>query len=421
MLITEIDTAEIPYIYERFANVICESHWQRRVAALKQEMKGNRFISRYIRDENTVVFQLEHLRRLREKYGVVPQAEAANVEIYQAAGFAAQVLSIMDASAAAEARQLKRRVHGAIKNPEDMRGLHLELSAATHFRRRGCCVSWPKMSGSGTFDLLVEDLGPNGLEVECKSISDDKGRRIHRREALDFFALLIPHLAPVKRSLCTGLSVVLTVQGRLPTAYKDRVALAKRLTSQVLQGHGADFEDGSKISITDFELARLGDVPSYTDPADVRAALDDVTGIRNREAMVIGTRGRGALVVTLQSARDDTFMNAIFDTLSESAKRQFTGKRSAIFLVGLHGLDGQQILLIAEQDRDPAQQPTALRLTVSKFLSGDGREHVVGVGFLSRSASMPASDGVVDTGGAVYYFPKRESSFWDNSFSGIFW
>jgi hypothetical protein len=277
------------------------------------------------------------------------------------------------------------------------------------------------MRGSGTFDLLVEDLGPNGLEVECKSISDDKGRRIHRREALDFFALLIPHLAPVKRTLCKGLSVFLTMQGRLPTAYKDRVALAKRLTSQILQGRGADFEDGSNISIVDFELARLGDVPSYTDPADVRAALDDVTGTRNRETMVIGTRGRGALVVTLQSARDDTCMNAIFDTLSESAKRQFTGKRSAIFLVGLHGLDGQQILLIARQDRDhPDQKPTALRLAVSKFLSGDGREHAVGVGFLSRSASMPASDGVVDTGGAVYYFPKRESPFWDNSFSGIF-
>jgi DNA-directed RNA polymerase subunit alpha len=37
--------------------------------------------------------------------------------------------------------------------------------------------------GGGTFDLLVTDIGSDGVEVECKSVSDDKGRNIHRREA----------------------------------------------------------------------------------------------------------------------------------------------------------------------------------------------------------------------------------------------
>ena len=420
MLMTEISTAKIPDIYQKFARVIDERHWKKRVVALKQEMKGNRFLHRYIHAENAVVFQLEHLRELHVKHRVIPPWEAANEAIYPAASFAAQVLSIMDASSAVQAEQLKRRVHGAIKNPDDMRALRLELSAATHFTRRGYRVSWPEMNGQGTFDLFVEDLGPNGLEIECKSISENKGRKIHQREALEFFTVLWPHLKLVRDSLRTGISVVLTMPGRLPASYKDRVTLAKRLAAQIIEGRGATLEDGVDIRITDFALARLGNIPSAKDPEQVRAAIDDVTSTRNREVMVIGTHVGGALALALQSAKDDSLLRAVFDTLSDSAKRQLTGKRPAIFLASFDGLDGDQLLSIASQDNNSGLAPTSLRIAVSKFLSGEGREHVVGVGFLSRSGAIPATDGVTDTGGTAYYFPKPESPLWDNSYSGLF-
>ena len=97
--------------------------------------------------------------------------------------------------------QLRRRVHGAFKNPDDMRGLRLELSAATHFARRARKLAWPEMTGEGTFDLLIQDVGPRGLEIECKAISEDKGRRIHKREVLDFYRLLWPHIQSTIKGL----------------------------------------------------------------------------------------------------------------------------------------------------------------------------------------------------------------------------
>ncbi len=87
----------------------------------------------------------------RRSDGVVPPSAAANEKIYPAVSFAGQVLSIMDTLPAAQRQQLKRRVHGAIKNPDDMRALRLELSAATHSRTRGYRVSWPEMSGEVGF------------------------------------------------------------------------------------------------------------------------------------------------------------------------------------------------------------------------------------------------------------------------------
>ena len=44
MLTNEINTGEIPEIYQNFARVINARHWGKRVAVLKQDMKGNRFL-----------------------------------------------------------------------------------------------------------------------------------------------------------------------------------------------------------------------------------------------------------------------------------------------------------------------------------------------------------------------------------------
>lgn len=243
MLATEIFVEQIPDVYLRFAQAIGESHWKKRASALRQEIKGNRFLERYIRDENSVAFQLDHLRELKEKYGAIPPEALANDDIFPAISLAAQVLSIMEHSSTSQARQLERRVHGALKNTDDLRALQLELSAATHFIRRGYRVSWPELNGLGTFDLLVEDAGPSGLEIECKSFSTDKGRKIHRRDALEFHSILNSHLGSVKRGLKTGLSAVLTVPGRLPLRHIDRVALAKRVAAKILEGNSATVDD----------------------------------------------------------------------------------------------------------------------------------------------------------------------------------
>ena len=420
MLLTELSTARIPQIYKQFTAIVGESHWRNRVVQLKQEIRGNRFLAQHLQHENALAYQFEHLRELTAKFGSIPSWETNNHAIYPAASFAAQVLSIMEVSSRQFAEQLKRRVHGAFKNPDDMRGLRLELSAATHFARRARKLAWPEMTGESTFDLLVKDVGPHGLAIECKAISEDKGRKIHKREVLDFYGLLWPHIQSTIKGLNTGLSAVLTVPGRLPTKHADRLALARQYGAVIFGGRGASLPDGSTIRVAEFDASRLGDIPSTTRPGEVRVTIDEVTKTSNRQAMVIGTHAGGALALTVQSGSDDIFMKAVFDTLSDSAKRQLSENQGGMFLVGFHGIDGGQLFSIAGQDHDVARSPTALRLAVSRFLASKERDHVVGVGFLSESALMPVQEGLVESGGTAYYFPKRESSLWSEDFSGLF-
>jgi hypothetical protein len=334
--------------------------------------------------------------------------------------FAAQILSITESSESTQRTQLVRRVHGALKNPDDLRGLRLELTAATHFLRRGLDVQWPELTGGGTMDLVIQGLGPQGLEIECKSISDDKGRKIHKREALEFCALVAPRLNDLGKGLKAGVAAVLTLDGRMPGNFMDRRKLAESVVRHVLSGSSNCQLEGANLRIHEFDPALLGEAGEDGHPVISRDQVDAITGTSNRQALIVGRKSGGAIVLVLQSTQDDSLLTYTFDTLSRSASRQLSGQRAGMFLVGLDGLEAESLMEVAHQDSTGDQPPTALRVKVSDFLASQGRDHVVGVGFISKGALRPASGGVTDSGGSAYVFPKRESPFWHSDFSGLF-
>jgi len=98
MLALEVHARDIPAIYGRFAREIGERSWKERVAAVKQEMKGNPFLQHYHQQESAIAFQLERLRELQQRFdGMAVQAYDDHGH-YAAASLAAQVLSVIDAS-----------------------------------------------------------------------------------------------------------------------------------------------------------------------------------------------------------------------------------------------------------------------------------------------------------------------------------
>ena len=222
MLKVEIETRDIPDVFARFKDVIEERYWLKRVASIKDNIRGQLFLRDHLIGENAIAFALARCSDLVTRYGRIPMQETGDSNLYPAISLAAQVLSITEHSTALEAHRLVQRIRGAFKNPNDMRAIQLELMAATHFVHLDYAISWPEMEGTGTFDLLVNDIGTNGLEVECKSVSSDKGRKIHRCEALEFYHLVKPRLQTVSRSLNSGLAVVLTVPNRLPTSFHQK-------------------------------------------------------------------------------------------------------------------------------------------------------------------------------------------------------
>lgn len=407
-------TAQVPSLYRRLATAIGPEHWQGAVDKQEAAIRSNHFLRDYLRSEYAIAYQLEKLRRLVAAHGDVPLQACNDRSIFQALGFAAQVLGVLNTCTKKQARTFVKRVRTAFGTAENMHGLRLELQAATHFTRRGKHVTWHRANNGGTFDLLVDDLGPSGLEVECKSISDNKGRRIHRLDALNFWGEVWTDMSSAAQQLHTGMAVVLTVRYRLPADPEQRAALAREVVSQVVAGTGARLSDGSDLRVQNFDPAPVK-AAIGGDRRTMRTAIDVATGTTNREAALYGTPAGGMLAFVMQSAVEDDVLDQLFATLNDSASRQFTGKRGGLFWVALQGLDAEQLMSVHKQDNDPGQRPTGLRLGASNYLT-NAPDHIVGIVFGSRSGLHPTVDGSTDMGGATNFFLKDESPFWHESF-----
>jgi hypothetical protein len=407
-------TAEVPRIYRRFATAIGAEHWQGAIARQQTAIRANPFLSDYLRTEFAIAYQLDQLRMLVARFGTVPQEFCDEPKIFPSLAFAAQVLRVLELSSAKQAKSFVRRVRTAFSSSTEMHGLLLELQAATHFTRRGHHVVLHRVKNEGSFDLLIDDLGPAGLEVECKFISKNKGRRIHRRDALEFWGELWQDVVHITKNLSSGLSVVLTVPNRLPEDTGERSTLGKAIITQILAGSSAPICDGAEVRINTFDPTAIKAAKETSRP-ELKKAIEVATSTANREAAVYGTPAGGVLVFVVQSAIEDDVLNQVLATLSDSAARQFTLKRGALFWVALQDIDADQLLSLHEQDSAAGKQPTALKIRVSEFLNR-APDHIIGVVFSSRSALFPAVDGNTDSGGAMNFFLKEESPFWHISF-----
>jgi hypothetical protein len=419
MIETELHTKDIPNIYRRFEQAIGAKYWRSRVRQCKSEMRGNALLSAHLKRENNVAFQLDRLGDMLDRYQWLPIQMVEDRALYPAVRFASQILSLIDASSRQEAERLKRRVHGAFRNPDDMRGLCLELAAATHFIRRGWKVSWPEADKTATFDLLVSDIGNGGLEVECKSISKDKGRRIHEREAIEFHSLLRPHLERLMAGLTKGISAVLTLPGRLSGAFKERQELAKEVGRAISVGADVTLPSGATIEIKHFDPQSLGFAPFQRNTSETRVILDALTETTNREAMIIASHAGGLITFVIQSVQDDNLIKMMFDVLSDAARKQLSGNRAGLLLASLEGIDSDQLRSLSYQDQSLLEPPTGLRVGVSRFLDSTDRKHLIGVGFLGADEFIEEG-GSVRSGGTAYHFHRKESPYWSDDFNGLF-
>lgn len=420
MLATEIHTSDIPFFFTNFEQEIKEKYWLRQVKECNAAIRGNPLLKAYLQKEYEIAYQLSHMSDLAHQYGGIPSAHCMDRTIYPAVGFMAQVLSATKQLAPADADRVLGRVKGAFKNPDDMRALRLELTAATHFIRRGKKVGWPEITGTGRFDLLVEGLGTGALEVECKSISMDKGRKVHRREVLDFYALVKPIVTKTIAGLSRGLFLVVTLPDRLPKTHDGRVDLAKNCCAAIFHRTDQTLPNGTNLRMGEFPPQEIGVVAKNMNTAECRVAIDRITNTRNREAMVLGTGAGGVFVLVIQSAKDDTFLEATFKSLGKAARDQVSGNRPALLVTGLDDVNDSDLRSIAMDEGDIRKPPTAIRVQVSQFLSSETRHHIVGVAFFSGSSVSPKQEGVIGTGGISYYFAQPRSNLWHEDFNGMF-
>ncbi|MEP6824728.1 MAG: hypothetical protein ABI919_07920 [Ramlibacter sp.] len=350
----------------------------------------------------------------QQNHGVLPWAVTAAEEHLEALVFAWRVVQLADAARLTSFKRqtiFLHRVREAIRSPHVLKAFQMEATIATHFVAAGRRVVFPELNkGTETYDILIEDLGPNGLEIECKVVTCDKGRSFHQQEAQELLHRVA--VSPFTQGLAHGtksFAVRILATARLPDRSNwDKLCAGIERVILSASNEGV-LDDGTVIQMFEFDASILGPIQS-TPTQQMQDAVEQVTGVRNRPCVFTAPKGSvgGIAVVVLDSRQPDNMLDQLFDTFTISAGKQLTGTRAgALFAI----FEGVGIGSVAELGSG-----TALEWKASAFLES-APPHVIGVGFLSEP---DYSNATAASGGTTFWIPKRTSPLWHENFSGLF-
>jgi hypothetical protein len=420
MLSPELHQREIPQLFARFRALLGDDAWLVPAARMDRDAHQWPYLLDILQEQFKVVLALRACTAAADANGGrLPWTHTDGAPFIETFVFVAQVL---DLHAAAKKISNKRaaiflaRVREALKEPRMLQAFQLEARVATHFIIGGKTVVFPEIGSSkDRFDLLVEDLGRKGFELEAKVVTRDKGRKIHLVESRHVLSPLVnsPLISAFAAQLRRGLAVRVTVRNRLPENLEE---LRNSIGAQILTGQSGVRGDGTAIRLFDFDVERLGVLRQPPAPETI-GYIESLTGSQNSHRAILRPTGaQGVLVVCLDSAQPDSMLHETFETFAESAGRQLTGQRAGAFMASFEGISREAMLELA-RDEGVNGEHSALAWRASAFLERENFPHIVGVGFFSEPNFNSAADA---RHGVTYWIPKRVSPHWDASLEGMF-
>ena len=126
------------------------------------------------------------------------------------------------------------RLRDAVNGAHGMRPFAYEISIATHLMQKGWDVEFVDYSGVARFDFLARQDTVE-VEIECKTTSNDTGRKIHRQEVNRLADLLLPVREQLaERQGCHR--ILVTVPDRLSKSNDVLHAIASSVSAAVNTG-----------------------------------------------------------------------------------------------------------------------------------------------------------------------------------------
>lgn len=282
----------------------------------------------------------------------------------------------------------------------------MEMLTATHLQRRGAVIQLPQ---DGTYDWLAKREGL-AFEVECKSISGDKGRQIHLRESLDLCHLIKKEFGGLVDSVTDGLLVTVKLPTKAPSAYQVRREIAKQAKHAVLMAQDSASECAS-ITQLHFPKSHLVLTGDPADRERLTKFMEQRYGqAHGHQAVVHATRAGGLILVAIGSQLGDDMIGETMRTLTRAASDQLTGSRPGILCVKFEGFTADELIEIAQA----GEPPTALRIGVHNLWQSSAMASVSRVAFLADGKVEKRDSGAWSRVGASYVFDNPNSPLKDD-------
>jgi hypothetical protein len=404
----EVQDREFPRLAAGFAQLVGMDHLRRRFEWLHRELEANPLMDAWLRERCSLELTLNDILASNRVSLLTPLGVNTEAE-YELVAFLAGVMKMYPLLSPAGQRRLQGRLIDGLKTEQGLLAVQHEVTTVAHLMSRGFDVECHDLEEGGGFDFLARRERVE-LEVECKMASGDIGRKIHKRKSLVLFNELQGAISPAYASANVGLVVRVTLPDRLSGKSEDHRRIAAAVGSALLAG-GEMSTDACCVRVFDFAIAGSPfDIRTETElnQSQVRDFIHRVTGQSNPHSMIFFSPGRRAVVVVLDSMKQDKVLEAVRAVLRESALNQFTKSRPGVLAVQLHDLSEEQLRELAGADSSDWQRATGVQVMTSDLLNSPSRAHVHSVVY--RAHGDLIDKGEVKTSSSLAYYIRNKKN-----------
>lgn len=390
-------------------------NWSKRFEAFESQIKSNPFYEEYILDRFPLEIAFQSFQNWKRSTGREHRVpiDAEEAALFGFIGMAARVHQRLSEKGK---KRLEGSIRDALKNDDGLSPVAFELAIAAHMMHRDFDVEFVDLEGKEKFDLLCEREG-RLLEVECKNLSGDAGRPIHRRRLVQLGAA-IQGVVGTDRRRKAGIELVrVTLDKRLEGRTEHQNAIASAVARSLQTQEDIRSPEGFSI---DYEL--IGPEKSPEIPSDInsdtvarlRGDVENLVQSPNANIVFDISPGRSVTAVVVDSLKRTKIMDYVAEQSKKAASGQLTGKQPGMVCIRFVDISDQQLYQIAEVEK--SSDPSALQLVASELLSREDWGHIHTLAFfargdatISRHVSGLPGHFTSSFGGSVYHFKNKSA------------
>ena len=365
---------EIPAQMARLVAITGWNPWRHRLAWLQEQVQANPTMPYFIVERFGLELAFDQVRRHYKQSGRYPwpPETAEQLRFYSVL---AMITRCHHRLSSAGKTRLKGMLEDALKSDYGIAPLAFELKIVAHLMMRGFDVIFHDMEEGGGFDYLAKNNDVE-IEVECKFVSGDIGRKIHLKKFHQLGTVLLSETANVLDHDCGGCLIHISIPGRLEGNDKQHHEIRHLMSQAIADRTTSAKMNGYEVSITEF---LVGDSPFRQLPPEkislkhVQQFLSDKFGIENKNVLVHFSPSKGVVLVVVESVMKDAVLKGIHRQLKYSASNQFSGDRPGILCCELADLTEEQLLAF----RNYEDEGTGLQFMVSDLLARRPQIHTV--------------------------------------------
>jgi hypothetical protein len=299
--------------------------WRKRTSHLWSFARSP-YLARIASDYNWVELQLDdELGRRQEQ---TPPKLELNPISSRALRFAQTIVEVYRSLPPIGQRQLEGRIRDALQAETGFAALYQEMEIATVLINQGFDVQFPDLENSGRADICFQQVGTSGA-IECKALSADAGRKIHRKHFYRFADAISPEILDRMSTPGVDEVILITLKDRLPSnaqANTPLIQAAKTLlrSHETSHAQGHDFEIVRKPYSTLFDALRpMSERESYAEAEKQFGANCHIAGGRTED---------GGCLILMRSERQDDRSKPQLEAMKEATEQLPTDKPGFIAL-----------------------------------------------------------------------------------------